>query len=493
VISLISGSAVMAFELLSAKAIAPVYGQSLPVWACVIGVTLGALTLGYFLGGSLIDRRPTDRTLAVILLGAGLLCGIIPYLADPFLTITEPLGLRIGTLAACILILVGPLGALGMVTPAATRLATRQVEKVGKTAGTIYAVSTVGGVVSSIGCGLYTIPYWGITTTALVTAGLLVAAALLVEFTRRLQAAAGQVAVLLIAVPLIHAWMSPEPGAGVRLESEGLFGRLVVVDKGEDRWLFIDGVPQTSMNRETARSRFRYVHCMAYFASFYPPKSRALVLGLGGGTLANELSRLEQEVVAVEIDERIARIARSHFSLDPKVHVVVDDGRRTLRTSKLRYSYIGLDCFAAERTPNHLLTLEAFREMDRILEPNGVVVLQLPASLEGTAGLAPRSILRTLREAGYETFCYGTGPDDRRRDLIIGGMKDPGVFETGRSRLIRDCCGSRVDRMLKNPLDPDLEGAYLVTDDACPLDMLITGYGDVWRRNSRKIYRQLIE
>ena len=53
VLSFIEGGAVMGAELVSAKMIAPYFGNSLYVWASVLGVTLTSLMIGYLIGGRL--------------------------------------------------------------------------------------------------------------------------------------------------------------------------------------------------------------------------------------------------------------------------------------------------------------------------------------------------------------------------------------------------------------------------------------------------------
>jgi len=492
-IAFVGGAAVMAFEMISAKALAPVYGQSLHVWASVIGLTLGALTLGYFLGGLLIDRFPSNATMSLILLGSAALIGVLPLLAGPILALTEPLGLLLGALAAGLLILLLPLASLGMITTGLIRLAAREVTAMGRTAGAVYAWSSIGGIVGALGCGFFAIPAWGIPTTALVTAAALAGAAALTGLPGKTKAVAAGVVWLLIAAPLLDFWLGRPLHADILHCSEGLLGQLVVADSGRNRWLYIDGVDQTLLDKESRRSRFYYIHAMTYFAGHYPAGRKTLVLGLGGGSLANELVRLGFEVDAVELDERVPKLAREFFGLDPKVRVILDDGRHFVRTCRERYSFIALDCFTAEREPTHLLTVESLREMNRILEPDGSLVLDYRTFLDGPTGLGARSILRTLRAAGFQTFCYGTTADVEQRDLIIGAMKDPSVFREGApARLIVECCGRSAKQMLANRLNPDDSDGYVLTDDASPLDVLNTVYHEWWRRESRRKFAEVM-
>ena len=62
----------MAVELISARMVAPYFGSSLYVWATVIGFTLLALAMGYFLGGAIADKYSGPETLLWLLLIASL-------------------------------------------------------------------------------------------------------------------------------------------------------------------------------------------------------------------------------------------------------------------------------------------------------------------------------------------------------------------------------------------------------------------------------------
>ena len=69
----VSGAVVMILELVASRLLAPYVGTSLVVWTSLIGVILGSLSLGYWWGGRLADRRPEPRMLSLILLAAAVL------------------------------------------------------------------------------------------------------------------------------------------------------------------------------------------------------------------------------------------------------------------------------------------------------------------------------------------------------------------------------------------------------------------------------------
>ena len=63
-----------------------------------------------------------------------------------------------------------------MVSPLIIRIGSEKVEAVGKKAGTIYAISTLGGILMTFGVAFYSIPELGLATSSYATAGLLLAA-----------------------------------------------------------------------------------------------------------------------------------------------------------------------------------------------------------------------------------------------------------------------------------------------------------------------------
>ena len=75
-----------------------------------------------------------------------------------------------------------------------------------------------------------------------------------------------------------------------------------------------------------------YTRCMMAFLLFHPQPREALMIGLGGGSLAKFFYKKLRsiKVRVVELDQRIVRAAREHFALPKELEVEIGDGADAL-------------------------------------------------------------------------------------------------------------------------------------------------------------------
>ena len=120
----ITGAVIMAFEMLGSRYLNPYFGGSIYTWGALIATVLGALMVGYFVGGWLADWMPSPRLLGSFIIVSCAYLSLMPGLADPmFRIIFENIeDVRLGSLSAAICLVFIPLSVLGIYSPFAIRL-----------------------------------------------------------------------------------------------------------------------------------------------------------------------------------------------------------------------------------------------------------------------------------------------------------------------------------------------------------------------------------
>lgn len=157
------GASVMAVELISAKLIAPWFGTSLYVWTSVLGVTMMALALGYLVGG-ILSVQKSIRILFLLLIISSVLIALMPFSGNLVMGSLQYYDVRFGSLISALVFLFPPLFALGTVSPVIVALCDT-AKKPGRVAGLVFAISTIGGVLSVLAVGFYLLPQLGLMTS----------------------------------------------------------------------------------------------------------------------------------------------------------------------------------------------------------------------------------------------------------------------------------------------------------------------------------------
>lgn len=441
-LAFLEGGTVMAAELIGAKMLAPFFGSSLYVWSSVMAVTLFGLAAGYFIGGILSEKQNAEKKLYIVLLFASLFLVLMPLTSKIVLYLLGLHSLLPAVIASSLLILFPPVFLMGMVSPLIVKNCSEQGMASGRAAGTVYAVSTVGGILSTFLFGFYIIPTFGLSIPAVVSGFIL---AVIPGFTLIKKKEYKQTWLLIVL-----AWMTfqtiaahqefskGKSGIKIIYSNEGLLGQILVLDypneiyysdstrKGEfSRWLYVNRISQTMDNtyaktENNEEQYFTYVYTISEtLKEFSPDKKDILLLGLGGGSVAKTLVNDGHRVDACELDKRIAAVAINYFSLPQSVTIHIDDARHHLKTSKKKYDVFIFDTFKGEETPNHVLTKESLIEVKEKLNKDGLIFINSFGYFKGEKGRGMRCIYKTLVDAGFNTKIFPTHPNEDQRNLVF--------------------------------------------------------------------------
>jgi predicted membrane-bound spermidine synthase len=180
-VAFLSGGVLLGLEIVASRILAPYFGNSVYVWGSLISVFLLALSIGYWLGGVLADRRPTLGTLALILDTAAAFILVLPLVYLPVGRFVSELNLefRFSVLLISVLFFLVPSVLMGMVSPYAIKLSATALEEIGRTSGRVYAISTLGSISGALAVSFFFIQWLGTRAIVVVLGLILLALALL--------------------------------------------------------------------------------------------------------------------------------------------------------------------------------------------------------------------------------------------------------------------------------------------------------------------------
>ncbi len=182
VIVFLTGSVVMSFEILGSRILAPHFGNDVFVWGSLISVFLSGLTVGYWGGGKLADKIANLYCFALLLAIPGLGLCIMPLYCDAVNNwiFDSQFGMRAEPLLASMILFMPPTIFMGAVSPYAVKLQVKNISKLGRGVGNLYALSSLGSIVGTLLTSFYLITLMGVRKIIITEGGILIVAALAV-------------------------------------------------------------------------------------------------------------------------------------------------------------------------------------------------------------------------------------------------------------------------------------------------------------------------
>lgn len=154
----------MSFEILGSRILSPHFGNSVFVWGSLISVFLGGLTVGYWSGGFLADKKADYRIFSLLLLAPGLLLLFFPLYADVVCDYVWDMDLdpRYSSLLSSLMLFFLPSIFMGAVSPYAVKMRVDSLTWLGKGVGGLYALSSLGSIIGTLVTTFYLITWIGV-------------------------------------------------------------------------------------------------------------------------------------------------------------------------------------------------------------------------------------------------------------------------------------------------------------------------------------------
>jgi MFS family permease len=481
VFAFVGSGCLLVLELVAARLIAPTVGVSLYTWTSVIGVVLGGVSLGNYLGGRLADRWPSSSTLAVVYLAGSaaslLVLGVLHFIDLLELPRTAPALLQVVWVTAVLFLL--PSTILGAPTPILTRLSLHAVDETGRVVGRIQAGAALGSIVGTFLTGFFLISWLGTRHIVAGVAATLLLLALLAGLPRFVGGV--YVAAVLAAGIGAAAWASHSPCTTesnyycIRVSP----GTISYVSSGERLYttpavqtLFLDHLVHSVVDIENPTDLlYNYEVVYAWvLQELHEPGMRLDSFFIGGGGYAFPRwveATYAGKIEVAEIDPEVTRVAREDLALapSPRMKIVNDDARRVLGAlpSSTKFDAIFGDAFDDYEVPYHLTTRQFDELVAGHLRPRGLYLMNV---IDGVDNDFLRSELRTLREV----FPYVTAapvaatwpPGSLRATFVILASKTPPARRLGEVVPV-----SLIDRFVAHG------HSVVLTDDHAPVDQLL--------------------
>lgn len=490
-----SGMTSLAVELSASRLLSNYFGSSNLVWACIIGLVLIYLTIGYSLGGKWADKSPTFESFFGILAWAALLVGIVPLAARPILRFASQafdglqLGPMAGTFIAVLLLFSAPIILLGTASPFAIRLGMIDKHTSGSFSGQVYAISTIGSFLGTFLPVLWLIPALGTYRTFLILSSCLLAFSLLALW----QTVSAKTALkniwmpfLLLLLSVIGLHGTDKLAPGMVLETESAYNYIQVLEINKMRYLRLNEGQGIHSVYQPGISNYHGAWEYVLAAPFLNPNEcdiqtikRIAILGLAAGTSAKEAIEIfpNVQVDGFEIDPKVAEIGWQYFAMPrQRLNVIIEDARWGLARSDGNYDVISIDAFRPPYIPWQLTTREFFQLVKAKLNSSGVLVINvvrmgknrdLVNALALTIKQVFPTILITDVPGMFNSILFATNQPAN----AVHVAKNLACLATlsNTPDVIKEVLSTTLTH-----LQPELDTGMILTDDHAPIEWLTT-------------------
>jgi spermidine synthase len=378
-----TGLATMGMELIWIRLFTPYVG---PV-VYSFGMILVAYLLATFVGSQIYRRWSRNHKLEGRLTWISLaLMGALPLLtADTRVPLHLVARVFIGVMPFA--------GMTGFLTP---MLVDRWSGGDPDRAGRAYAVNVVGCILGPLVCGFVLLPLvgerWAVLTLALPWIGMAFSSRYggrLVTFRRGLA-----YGIPVLALCIVLATRDFENQFPIRWVSRDSTATVIACGVGKERRLLVNGMGMTYLTPMT-----KMMAHMTLASLDHTPRS-ALVICFGMGTTFRSVSTWGIPTTVVELVPSVPRLF-SFYHADaaqvmalPFAHVVIDDGRRYLERSPVKYDAIILDPPPPVQTAGSslLYSQDFYTVAKERLQPGGIVQQWLPAADLATKAAVARAL-----------------------------------------------------------------------------------------------------
>ena len=451
----LSGAAALGAEVVWTRQLGMLFDGTTYAFSLILAVFLIGLGIGSGLGALALRHlraRPALGWCQILLAvaiawAAWMISRVLPFLPEPRslngweVALTNLLRSAAALLPAALL--------WGASFPLAMAAAKRSGDDPARPVARVYAANTFGGIVGALAASLVLIAWIGTRDTQrtmLVLVGIGGLTLLLPGLTRKGALAGAGIASATAAIALL-AWVLPQqPGElvafGKQIRALAPYAQVLEVQEGRNSSLAItrvgDGSLQISVaghveatNEPFDMSLQRMIGHIP--ALIHPAPAKVLGIGFGAGVSAGSFVPYAsvKSITVVEMEPKVPPTSAKYFGpfdndvkSDPRTHIVYDDGRHFIMTTKEKFDIIASDPLDVwVKGTASIYSKDYFEKVKAHLNPGGYFTLYVPLyeSDEETV----RSEFATFFSVFPNGTVWANLNEGQGYDLVLMGQADP--------------------------------------------------------------------
>ena len=487
----VSSGLLLVLEMVAGRILAPYVGVSLYTWTSIIGVILGGVSLGNWVGGVAADRGWGHSKVGWLLGGSsvsGLMVLPLMVLSGGAVQQYE-LDLLSASFVYVLILFFLPAVFLGTITPIITTLYLAMSDQTGKVVGRMHALAALGSILGTFATGFYLVQWFG-TRAIVVGVGAVLAAFAVLFFLigkRSGPNAIGFVAVLVVVL----GWMFAANGFANPCRVESNYYCLRVIDEHDGlgelyaRTLVLDHMAHSTNVKDDPDVLWTpYVQIMdklieEHFTQAGRDMGELNYFFAGGGAYTHPralLSRYPKAGVTVsEIDESVTQFSKAHLFFDDNDMTIHHSDTRIVM-SKLEdqsYDVVVTDVFHDVGIPYHLTTLEYGQLVRQKLADDGLYLLNVIDVFPSQALV--QAMVHTLKGSFPYVGVWMEKPDSEeeiRVTFVLSASNRPITDDL----LVTSGYDSRVWYNVEGFIGQQIarNGEMLLTDNYAPVERLLS-------------------
>jgi len=436
------GAITMIFEIAGSRVLGPFFGTSIFVWTSLIGIIMGSLSLGYWLGGQLSVKKTDLVVLSWILVFATLFILITAignnYILNRVLKYVSDFKLRI---VLSSIILFGPASVfLGMVLPYTVKLRISDLGNSGAAVGNLYALSTTGSIGGTFLAGFVLLPEIGFANTLFILPATLCIFSLILFLQDKNYIQTSVPIVSLIFIILFWGKIYTEEKNYIDVDTQ--YNRVIIYNSKDKetgrsiKMLLINDEKSSAMYTDKDSGLvFEVLKYYKLIECFKPDFKTVLMIGGSGYAFPKYFLRNYpgKKIDVVEIDPELTSLAKQYFNLpvSPYLNIYHEDGRTFLNRDDKKYDAVLMDAYKSVLTvPFQLTTKEAVKAIYNSLTPDGIVLANIISTFNNETDYFLRAELATYKSIFPQVLLFAVqypDPDEKQKtyfqNFMLVGLK----------------------------------------------------------------------